>query len=63
MTKISTDPKLLAALAEAAHVRLTSDELRKQRIDYIVGCLSDEGTSVTRAQVVSELQKLEGEAA
>jgi hypothetical protein len=63
MTKISTDPGLLAALSKAAHSKLSYDELRSQRIDYIVGCLSDEGTTVTRAQVVKELEKLVGEAA
>ena len=63
MTKIFTDPTLLRALMEAAKAKLSYQEHRQQRIDYIVGCLSDEGTSVTRAQVVSELEKFVGSAA
>ena len=63
MTKLMTDPKLLLALLEAAKAKLSTEELRQQRIDYILGCLSDEGTSVTRAQVVHELEKLSGVAA
>lgn len=63
MTKLMTDPKLLRALLEAAKAKLSTEELRQQRIDYIFGCLSDEGTSVTRAQVVHELEKLSGVAA
>lgn len=63
MSKIVTDPTLLRALVEAAQAKLTYYELRQQRIDYIVGCLSDEGTSVTRAQVVNELEKFVGSTA
>lgn len=63
MPEINTDPRLLAALREAAQTQLTFDQLRQQRIDYIVASLSDEGTVVTKAQVVKELQKLDGVAA
>lgn len=63
MTDLMTDPKLLDALRAAASAQLSSAELRQQRIDYIVGSLSDEGTSVTKAQVVKELEKLAGVAA
>jgi hypothetical protein len=60
MTGLSSDPALLDALKQAARYQLSHEELRQQRIDYIVGCLSDEGTAVTRAQVVRELEKLVG---
>jgi hypothetical protein len=60
MTGLSSDPTLLDALKQAARHQLSQEELRQQRIDYIVGCLSDEGTVVTRAQVVKELEKLVG---
>jgi hypothetical protein len=60
MTGLHSDPALLIALKQAARYQLSQDELRQQRIDYIVGCLSDEGTVVTRAQVVKELEKLVG---
>lgn len=63
MREIATEPGLLSALKAAAHVKLSHEELLRQRIDYIMGCLSDEGTKVTRAQVVRELEKLTGEAA
>lgn len=63
MTEILTDPGLLQALLDAAKKPMNADELRQQRIDYIVGALSDEGTSVTRAQVVQELGKFVGVAA
>lgn len=63
MAELLTDPKLLDALRAAACAQLSSAELRQQRIDYIVACLSNEGTSVTKAQVVKELEKLEGAAA
>ena len=63
MPELQTDPKLLDKLIAAAKSKLSSEELRQQRIDYIVGCLSDEGTSVTRAQVVGELEKFSGVAA
>ncbi len=63
MTGLMTDSKLLADLQAAARGQLSSAELRQQRIDYIVGSLSDEGSAVTRAQVVRELEKLAGAAA
>jgi hypothetical protein len=63
MPDLLTNPKLLDALRAAALTRMSYDELRQQRIDYIVACLSDEGTSVTKAQVVKELEKLAGAAA
>lgn len=63
MSDLTTDPKLLDALRAAALTQLTYDELLQQRIDYIVACLSDEGTVVTKAQVVKELEKLVGAAA
>lgn len=63
MPELMTDPKLLEALRAAARVQLSSSELRQQRIDYIVASLSDDGTSVTKAQVVKELEKLAGAAA
>ncbi len=63
MPEITTEPGLLNALKRAAHSKLSHEELLQQRIDYIIGCLSDEGTTVTRAQVLHELEKLTGEAA
>jgi hypothetical protein len=63
MTKITTEPGLLLALEAAAKKRLTVAEIHQQRIDYIVGSLTDEGTVVTRAQVAQELGKFSGVAA
>ena len=62
MPELFTNPELLTALRAAARVPMTSAELRQQRIDYIVASLSDDGTSVTKAQVVKELEKLAGAA-
>lgn len=63
MKNISTDPALLKALYAAAKQPMNAAQLRQQRIDYIVGSLSDEGTTVTQAEVAKELDKFVGAAA
>jgi hypothetical protein len=62
MNNVQTDPKLLEALSAAAKRPITAEELRRQKVDYIVSSLSDDHT-ITADRVEQELQKLHGRAA
>lgn len=62
MTNLKTDPALLDRLRAAAKVKMSPEQLRKQKISFIMGSLGDDST-ITRERVESELNKLEGNAA
>jgi hypothetical protein len=57
-----TDPTLLRALEKAAKQRLTPEELRSQRVSYILSSLARESL-ITREQVERVLANQEGRTA
>lgn len=59
MTDLQTNKSLLKKLHEAASQDLTVEELRKQRVSYVMGILKDT-SSVTREQVQNVLAHQEG---
>jgi hypothetical protein len=59
MTNLQTKESLLTNLRAAAKRRPSSEELRKQRVSFILGTLKDTST-VTRAQVTEILAAQEG---
>jgi hypothetical protein len=61
-TDLKTDAALLAKLAEAAKRHMTKDELRLQKISFILSSVSDDST-MTRKQVAEILDEAEGVAA
>lgn len=54
MTNLRTDSNLLEALSAAAKTNVSAEELRKQRVSFIMGALGDD-SSVTRAKVTEIL--------
>ena len=58
-TDIKTDPKLLAKLKKVAGKPLSTDELRAQRVSFIMGGMSKD-SHVTRARVEEILDSREG---
>lgn len=62
MTGLVTDKVLLEALQRSAKRGLSADEVRTQRISFIMGSLSDEST-VTKEQISRVLAAQEGVAA
>ena len=56
---LKTDAGLLEKLAEAAKRPMSKDELRAQKISFIVGSLSKDST-VTRQQIEEALRNAEG---
>ena len=59
MPNLQTDAALLQELEAAAAKSLNADELRSQRISFIMGTLKDSST-VTRAKVTEVLAEQEG---
>lgn len=59
MTKIRTDSNLLKRLEEATEKPLSRDELRNQRVSFVMGSLKKDST-ITRDQVEKVLQEQEG---
>lgn len=59
MTKVSTSAALLEAMKKAASRPLTTDEVKAQRISFILGSLSDKST-VTRDQIAKIIDDQEG---
>ncbi len=59
MPDIKTEQRLLAALKSAATTQLTSAEMQKQRISFVMGMIGDKST-VTREQVKNIVEKQEG---
>ncbi len=47
---LKTKQSTLKALERAAHQRLTADEIQKQRISFVMGCLDVESL-LTRAMI------------
>lgn len=62
MPEAKTDQALIDALTEAAKRPLTTEEIRKQRVSFILGSLGNDST-ITKEQVETVLNKLEGRAA
>jgi hypothetical protein len=59
MTNLKTKESTLQALEKASHKTPTSDEIRKQRISFIMGSLN-KNSHVTRAKVQELLAEQEG---
>jgi len=59
MTELKTRESLLSALRVASERIPTADELRKQRVSFIIGSLKD-GSPVTRARIEEVLAAQEG---
>lgn len=57
---IKTDADLLRRLREAAGKALTNEELRAQRLSFILGNLPKDST-VTRDEIEKILNQIEGE--
>lgn len=57
-----SDPKLIQALEEAAKRGLTPEELRRQRVSYVLSSLPKE-SAITREQVERVLARQEGRGA
>ncbi len=62
MTNLKTKESTLQALERATQVRLTSQDIRQQRVSFIMGSI-DTNSPMTRAQVQEILEKQEGEKA
>jgi hypothetical protein len=59
MTNLTTDPKLIEALRAASQRSLTYEELRKQRVSFIMASI-DDSSGVTREKVEEILDRYEG---
>ena len=59
MAELKTDEALLRRLRQAASAPLTAEELRRQRVSFIMGSVGDE-SNVTREYVESYLDAQEG---
>ena len=62
MPEMHTDPNLLAALRKAAGQKMTPDQVREQRISFVMSAI-EEGSDVSRAEVGRMIDEREGEAA
>lgn len=62
MTELRTSEALLATLAEASRRGVTAEELRQQRISFIVGSLKGTST-ITRLRVQEVLAQQERKSA
>ena len=61
-TDIKSHESLLARLTAATQVKLTREQLRKQRVSFIYGSLPKD-SRITRQQIENVLSSVEGEAA
>ena len=59
MIDLHTSASLLSKLSESAAREMTENELRSQRISYVMGTLKED-SSVTREQVKEILARHEG---
>ena len=59
MTELKTKASLLEALQKASTRNLTAEEIRQQRISFVMGTLKD-SSAITRAKVQDVLDKQEG---
>lgn len=55
MTNLQTDPAVLKALRAAAEHEFKAEELRQQRISFVLGSLKEDST-VTRPQIERVLE-------
>jgi Ca2+-binding EF-hand superfamily protein len=62
MTDLKTKQSTLEALEAAARRPLTPEEIRKQRVSFVMGSL-DADSSITREKVEKILAEMRGEAA
>lgn len=62
MGELKTERTLLDRLSAAAHVKLSAEQLRAQKVSFIMGSLSDD-SKITRDRVEEELNRLEGNVA
>jgi len=60
MTDLKTDPALIRRLEEAATATVTAEQLREQRISFIIGNLRED-SPITREKVKRVLAEQEGE--
>lgn len=59
MTHLETSPALLEAIRKASVTELTADEVRRQRVSFVMGTLKDQ-SSITRDRVEEVLAKQDG---
>jgi hypothetical protein len=59
---LKTNEALLKALRKAAVCKMSADELREQRISFIMGSLSPD-SGVTRDKILQVLERQHGEKA
>jgi len=59
MTNLKTNDRLLNALTEAKNYKMTAEEIRRQRISFVMGSLSLTNT-MTRADVEAVMDAQEG---
>ena len=59
MRALRTSESLLSDLRRAVSVKLSAEELRKQRISFILGTLKDQ-SDITRAKIAAVLKQQEG---
>jgi len=62
MTDMQSDPTLLKALKAAAGKKMSPEEVREQRISFVMSAI-DEGSEVSRADVGRMIDEREGAAA
>lgn len=62
MTKVRTEPSLLEELSRAAGRPMTAQEVREQRISFVMSAVT-EGSEVTRAEIGRIIDEREGSAA
>jgi len=62
MTNLSTDARLLALLKEVSGRPLSAEEVKKQKISYVMGFVGEK-SGVTKERVSEILVRQEGEAA
>ncbi len=58
-SNLKTQESLLKKIQSASARQLSAEELRKQKVSFVIGSLSSE-SSVTRAQVREVLESFEG---
>ena len=59
MDELKTRASLLAALHEASSQPMTADEVKQQRVSFVMGMLKED-SNVTRARVEEILAQQEG---
>jgi hypothetical protein len=59
MTSTATSPEFLKRLTNAANRRLSSGEIREQRISFIAGSV-DKDSNVTKEKIEEIVENLEG---